>query len=213
MSWTAPRTWPAASIITAAQLNAHIRDNLLETMTAKVTAAGDIAYATGAHALARIGLGEVAGNVGNPKTVLKTADTARNTTTTLADDTGLVFPVGANETWVFDAVVYYDGPAAADFKGGWYGPTGVTGSQVATYMGLNPLGYLIGTNPLTTSAPSVVAECDAAGITILFRMVWHVNVVNGANAGNITFQWAQNTSNAGTTTVRKGSYIRGYKVA
>ena len=29
MAWTAPRTWVASEVVTAAQLNAHIRDNLL----------------------------------------------------------------------------------------------------------------------------------------------------------------------------------------
>lgn len=53
-SWTAPRTWVASAILTAAQLNTHVRDNLLETAVAKVTTAGDIAQATGANALARL---------------------------------------------------------------------------------------------------------------------------------------------------------------
>lgn len=57
MSWTNPRTWVALAQLTAAQLNAHLRDNLLETEVAKVTTKGDIAVATGANALARVGVG------------------------------------------------------------------------------------------------------------------------------------------------------------
>ncbi len=57
MAWTAPRTWVADEIVTAALMNTHVRDNLLETMTAKVTTAGDTAYATAANALARLGIG------------------------------------------------------------------------------------------------------------------------------------------------------------
>lgn len=47
----------ALAQLTAAQLNAHLRDNLLETAVAKVTTKGDMAIATAANALARLGVG------------------------------------------------------------------------------------------------------------------------------------------------------------
>jgi len=57
MAWTAPRTWTTGELVTAAIMNTHVRDNLLETASAKVTTAGDIVYATAANALARLGIG------------------------------------------------------------------------------------------------------------------------------------------------------------
>lgn len=57
MSWTAPRTWTAGEMLTAALLNTHLRDNLLETSVAKVTTAGDMIYATAVNALARRAIG------------------------------------------------------------------------------------------------------------------------------------------------------------
>ena len=57
MAWTAPRTWVAAETLTAALLNTHVRDNMLETAVAKVTTAGDLTYATGANALTRLAIG------------------------------------------------------------------------------------------------------------------------------------------------------------
>jgi hypothetical protein len=57
MVWTAPKTWTIGEVLTAANMNAQLRDNLLETMVAKVTTAGDIVYATAANALARLGIG------------------------------------------------------------------------------------------------------------------------------------------------------------
>lgn len=58
MSWTAPRTWTVGEIVTAAQLNAHVRDNLLETSAATVTTAGDLAYADAANSMgSRVGIG------------------------------------------------------------------------------------------------------------------------------------------------------------
>lgn len=57
MAWTAPRTWVAGEVLTAALLNTHVRDNLLETGAAKVTTAEDILVATGANALKRLAVG------------------------------------------------------------------------------------------------------------------------------------------------------------
>lgn len=50
-SWTAPRTWVVGEIVTAALLNTHLRDNLLESAPAKGTAAG-ILYVSAANTLA-----------------------------------------------------------------------------------------------------------------------------------------------------------------
>lgn len=54
---TTDLTWVSAEILTAALLNTHLRDNLLETGPAKVTTAGDLLYATAANALTRLGIG------------------------------------------------------------------------------------------------------------------------------------------------------------
>lgn len=57
MAWTSPRTWVASETLTAALLNAHIRDTLNETAPAKVTTKGDIVAATAANTLARLAIG------------------------------------------------------------------------------------------------------------------------------------------------------------
>jgi len=57
MSWTAPRTFVTAEVVTASIMNTHVRDNLLETAPAKATAAGDIFVATAANAIKRLVLG------------------------------------------------------------------------------------------------------------------------------------------------------------
>ena len=59
MAWTAPRTWVTGETVTAALMNAQIKDNFLVSGPAQVTTVGDIVYATGANALARLGLGAV----------------------------------------------------------------------------------------------------------------------------------------------------------
>jgi hypothetical protein len=57
LAWTTPLTWVASQLVTAAQLNTHLRDNMNETAVAKVTTAGDTVYATGPNALARRAIG------------------------------------------------------------------------------------------------------------------------------------------------------------
>lgn len=52
MAWTVPMTWVANNALTAAQLNCHLRDNLLETTAAKATAAGQIFVAQSRYRIA-----------------------------------------------------------------------------------------------------------------------------------------------------------------
>lgn len=57
MAWTAPRTWVTSEVVTATMMNAHVRDNLLETAPAKASAKGDLFAATGANAITRVAAG------------------------------------------------------------------------------------------------------------------------------------------------------------
>ena len=52
MAWSTPLTAVANAVLTAAQWNASVRDNLLETVPAKATAASQIPVSTGANAMA-----------------------------------------------------------------------------------------------------------------------------------------------------------------
>ena len=54
MAWTTPKTWASGYVVLAADLNTHLRDNLNVTAPAVLTTAGDILYASGANAPARL---------------------------------------------------------------------------------------------------------------------------------------------------------------
>jgi len=56
MAWTTPMTAVSGTQFTAAQFNTHVRDNLLETLVAKVTASAMIGVSTGPNALAARGI-------------------------------------------------------------------------------------------------------------------------------------------------------------
>lgn len=51
MAWTAPKTWVGGEVPSAANFNAHIRDNLLETMPAKATQDGQIFAGNGVNSI------------------------------------------------------------------------------------------------------------------------------------------------------------------
>ena len=53
MAWTAPMTAASNATFTAAEFNAHIRDNLLETEPAKATTNDSYFVTTGANAIAQ----------------------------------------------------------------------------------------------------------------------------------------------------------------
>jgi hypothetical protein len=52
MAWTAPLTWVSGAVLTAAQLNQQVRDNMNETAPAKATAANQLFVSTGVNAIA-----------------------------------------------------------------------------------------------------------------------------------------------------------------
>jgi hypothetical protein len=141
---------------------------------------------------------------GGMSTKVKEADETVTTSTTLQDDNELLFAVDVNEVWQFEGVLFIDAPAAADWKMTFTGPTGAVGSWGAQYA--------------VTSSGDADGGSGALGTSVDFLSASNGNYVrfwggihNGANAGNLTLQWAQ-VASSGTTTVYAGSYIK-YQLA
>jgi hypothetical protein len=80
VAWTTPLTAVSNATLTAAQWNATVRDDLLETAPAKATAAGRIFVSTGANALA--------------ERVIDSTTTAASSTTTSVTYAGLAAGTG-----------------------------------------------------------------------------------------------------------------------
>lgn len=51
MAYTSPRTWVANAVLTAAQLNVDLRDNMNETAVAKATTSGSLVVVSGLNSL------------------------------------------------------------------------------------------------------------------------------------------------------------------
>lgn len=135
--------------------------------------------------------------------ITKITDETTNTDVTLSNDAKLLFPVLANTKYWFKFRIHYDTPTAADFKFDINGPGTPTLVDYITKVfapgSVSPVhtrqtAFAVSIQVLETSGTRGYIEVDG---------ILH----NGANAGNVTFRWAQDTSNASNTTVRAGSRV------
>ncbi len=142
------------------------------------------------------------GASGSTKSVTKTANETITADTTLSNDSELKFNIGANESWTYRYVMQINSPTPADMKFAIAAPVGATCQATATSYknnnSISQLGCGVSSGLMSTSATDEMIEVTGS-------------VQNGANAGTITVQWAQNTSNAGNTIVYKGSFVNAFK--
>jgi hypothetical protein len=131
-------------------------------------------------------------------TVVKTANETVTNNITPQNDDHLFFPVGANETWAFRFTLYANVNATPDIRFAVTAPAGATcvvnfiDAEGATSNGNYGCGVT------SASVPGNTAND-------VYEVVG--TVVNGANAGNVQLQWAQNASNAAAVTVLSGSSL------
>ena len=134
----------------------------------------------------------------------KQADETRNNTNTPADDAELIVPVLANRTYMMRFEIFYETQATPDFYYGFDGPGSPTNVVIrARYAAPSSA---IPTSYTDTAFGSLYAPVDGAG-GLGGYVQGTMLLQNGANAGNVAFQWSQNTPDAGDTTVLAGSMI------
>lgn len=144
--------------------------------------------------------GSGGGSSGTPnlKTVVKTTNETVNNSATLQNDDELKFSIGADETWTYRFVLQANSGTTPDFRFAVTAPSGAT-CRVAY---IDPEGatsngqYGCGVSTTTVSGNGGVDVYEITGA-----------VTNGANAGDVTLQWAQFTANASNTIVYAGSYV------
>jgi hypothetical protein len=178
-------------------------------MTAPEKAAVDAAAAV-ARAAAIVTSFDANSPPGVFRCVIKPSVTTRTATTVLADDPHLTFPVAANASYVFEYRIFFDTTAAGDFKLALTGPASPTGIRFyrscvapgATAFSSIGVSTALGSGLALTGTGTTGGYCEGRGI-----------LLNGANAGNVTVQWAQNTSDAGSTSVLTGSTLHWARTA
>lgn len=141
-------------------------------------------------------------------TVTKTADETITSDSTLSDDATLKFSVSANTKYRFRFNVFFKTGATADFKYALTGPASPTILAVrmsvcaafGSVVNYRSMGQYSDTAQSLLGSPA--SAVNEGGFVIL-EGVLH----NGANAGTVAFQWAQDTSDAGSTSVLAGSTL------
>lgn len=158
--------------------------------------AGDYEEATIAQMLSALGLWTP---------VFKTTTETITADSTLSNDAVLLFAMLANTTYAFRGRVFFDTTNAADFKWRHSGPAAPTLVRIKR-SNVIPGGTsytLIAVDTAYSAADIALTGAGTTGGWVEFEGI----IANGANAGDFNFQWAQNASDAGNTSVLAGSYL------
>jgi hypothetical protein len=200
---------------------------ITNSMATAIDAKGDLVVGTGADAFSRLAVGATNGMVltvdsaeatglkyATPtapptiKTVRKSSDQTVTSSTTLVNDSQLLFAVAANETYIFQAWLYtFAADGTPDIKVTFTGPAGSTVFWSSSQVIFNAAG----STTLTVVAPGATTA-DLFVDSNLRAIQLYGTILNGGTAGNLQFQFAQNTSSANGTSVKAGSSIFGIKV-
>ena len=176
---------------------------------------GDIVDAD-VNAAAAIALTKLA-SIPGPTIVVKTADQTVNNSAVLVNDNHLLKAIGANEIWLLDLYLLQQSVSIdADFKAGWSYPVGcLIYWGVPRFTTTNVMG-IWSSGRATASTIGIYRETDTQDIAALVGTTGlHLIalVVNGANAGNVNFMWAQNAATVEDTKVLANSILIALKLA
>lgn len=137
-------------------------------------------------------------------TVFKTANTVRHDNT-LAADPDLVVALTASKSYAIRLVVHFSSTTAADIKYRHAGPASPTRMFCHRYTRGPDLASVYAMDEAYSASDVAIACLD--GVLAGF-MQMDFSIVNGVNAGDFAFWWAQNTTQAGDdTTIHAGSYV------
>lgn len=144
--------------------------------------------------------------------VRKTADESVASSTTPQDDDELTLSVAANEVWLLRVTLWMSGDAAADGRVTFSVPSGAT-SRFGPHAMASAAAGPTGDGVWSSTSAGTSISVGVTGTTFPNAITLWVYVANGATAGSVTLQWAQNATSATATTVHEGSHIVAHKVA
>lgn len=161
--------------------------------------------------LARVASGVTGTGISKIELVRKTVDEIVNNSTTLQNDDVLKVALAANEAASFLFQIFSESSAVADIQYAITVPAGATLIwSKASGVGVSPTG---GVQPFTTITASGTAQADVGAGAGDKRAVTIIGtVVNGATAGDLQLQWAQNTAEVSDTKVFANSILLAFRV-
>ena len=144
--------------------------------------------------------------------VRKTGDQTVTTSIVLINDTHLLAPIGASETWIFEFTLYYNSAGGSDIRVAVNVPSGATGrfglSSAATTGGVQGDLNSFSIADLTDTG---AVQAGGGGATDLMMTMKGI-VINSTNAGDLQLRWAQGVS-GGSTIIRENSFLSLQRVA
>ncbi|NUR03059.1 MAG: hypothetical protein HOY79_43090 [Streptomyces sp.] len=142
----------------------------------------------------------------------KIGPTGRASTTTLADDPDLILALPGAGTFTFELFLNYTGGTlgSSDLKmamvysgSSSYGVWAVNGVNTTSTAQVN-----MGGNGTGTAGTITVGTSGGTFLTVDIK-----GELVATSAGNLSLQWAQNTSNATATNLRQGCWMRVTQIA
>lgn len=142
-----------------------------------------------------------------PVPAIKPSDTSRTSTTSLTADPDLVCAVAANSSYRFWAYLNYEGAnvGTGDLKWSFTVPAGATMRYQS--LAVNTAGTLSAVLIGPTWNGASVNSAGTNGVGNPMSLTMHGTLVVVGTAGNVTFNWAQNTSSGTSTTVHSQSAL------
>lgn len=149
--------------------------------------------------------------VGPHLLVRKTADQSVTSSTAFQADAALLVNIPANESWLLEWKLLIVAGTTGDFKAQWTFPTG--GEISIRAVTENAAGTLVINRIQTGTSPAGQISSNGATGTVPHIVEVSMFYKNAGTAGNVTLEWAQNTSDATSTTMKVNSTLWGVKLA
>lgn len=168
-----------------------------------------------------VALGGGTGDLLDYQSVVKPSDEMVESSVTIQNDDHLLFAVGTNETWHFKLHLFLtteNNNEAPDFLGGFTYPSGTTMSHSQNCMSNSATGvgshapFLASAYRFSSGASNVLCGILSTSDTSASPAFIEGTVISGGTAGNIQFQWSQNSSNADGTIVKADSRLEARRV-
>lgn len=138
-----------------------------------------------------------------PQGVVKPSGTPVTSSTTVISDPDLVLPVVASATYIFECYLGFTATSGGDLKWTWAVPAGAS----LLYEAVHNEGGATGLNNSTLTYSDANTILGAGAGATVEAVAMRGNLVVAGTAGNLQLRWAQNTSNAGATTIRAQSHL------
>lgn len=142
-----------------------------------------------------------------PLWAVKGGATGRTSTTTLADDPDLLLALPGSGTYAFELFLNY--------TGGTLGSSDLKMAMVYSGTSANGVWAVNGINTTSTAQANMGGNGTGAAGTITvgtsggsFLTVDLKGYINTTSSGNLSLQWAQNTSSGTAVTLRQGCWMR-----